>query len=597
MDIKLDKITLHNFAGIASFEMTLNGADAHILGGNATGKTTIVNALIWLLTGKNAADACMNPLPKGCAPETASSVEGAFMIGDEIVTLRREYAEVIAKRRTQTTERKFATRCFYDGAPVTLTDYEERLKAITPLEMLPLLMLPGALARMDWAERRRLLVSLYGEADKSEILRTMELDALAAEKGRLSWSDLRTKLTAARKKAITAQKEIPGRLDEAERQLSQVSGARTVQEIAELIHTAEERRRAMSASWYSSEADRELSQLRGLAAQLSADRAAEAAREEARQALQAQGEQMRRELSRLDTDLEAARDEFRKARGISVQGNTCPYCGQELPADKAKALTAEYTRNRDELLNAAREKGHTLKKRREELAAELAGIDERAGNLPASSERDWAGEAAALKQQILQTEENARQGAGRPVREALTDIEREIAELYAEKGRAESAAYAAQRRRALEDDLRAANAELDRVDRLLYQYDEFMKAFAEESSRRINQHFRRIRFNMTEMQNNGIPREACAILVNGVEYRAAARNELNTEACINAGLEMLDELGNRLGMRWPVLIDNAESVEAHRLLSVQAQMLRFSVSEYQTELTVKIITQEDKKTC
>ena len=51
----LDRLTINNFKGIEHFELALDSLDADIHGDNATGKTTVFDAIQWLLFGKDSA--------------------------------------------------------------------------------------------------------------------------------------------------------------------------------------------------------------------------------------------------------------------------------------------------------------------------------------------------------------------------------------------------------------------------------------------------------------------------------------------------------------------------------------------------------------
>lgn len=49
--VTLLKLELSKFKGAHDFELDLQGANARIMGDNATGKTTIADAFIWVLFG------------------------------------------------------------------------------------------------------------------------------------------------------------------------------------------------------------------------------------------------------------------------------------------------------------------------------------------------------------------------------------------------------------------------------------------------------------------------------------------------------------------------------------------------------------------
>ncbi|WP_416152180.1 AAA family ATPase, partial [Staphylococcus aureus] len=51
-DMKINKLTISNFAGIKEEKFNFDGKDAKIYGNNATGKTTTATALQWLLFDK-----------------------------------------------------------------------------------------------------------------------------------------------------------------------------------------------------------------------------------------------------------------------------------------------------------------------------------------------------------------------------------------------------------------------------------------------------------------------------------------------------------------------------------------------------------------
>ena len=50
--MKILNLTLQNFRGIKNLDLQLDGHDAKIFGANGTGKTTIANAVCWLMAGR-----------------------------------------------------------------------------------------------------------------------------------------------------------------------------------------------------------------------------------------------------------------------------------------------------------------------------------------------------------------------------------------------------------------------------------------------------------------------------------------------------------------------------------------------------------------
>lgn len=54
--MKLVKLKLSNFKGIKSFELDAGGKNVNIYGDNATGKTTLADAFMWLLFDKDSSN-------------------------------------------------------------------------------------------------------------------------------------------------------------------------------------------------------------------------------------------------------------------------------------------------------------------------------------------------------------------------------------------------------------------------------------------------------------------------------------------------------------------------------------------------------------
>ena len=56
MDIILMELKLKNFKGVSNFVLETSGKNISIYGQNATGKTTLIDAFMWLLFDKDSTD-------------------------------------------------------------------------------------------------------------------------------------------------------------------------------------------------------------------------------------------------------------------------------------------------------------------------------------------------------------------------------------------------------------------------------------------------------------------------------------------------------------------------------------------------------------
>ena len=72
--VKLLKLYVENFRGIKNFVLTPDGRSATVQGGNGTGKSTLIAAFLWLLTGKMCIrDRVNNPVQGAVCPLTIPS--------------------------------------------------------------------------------------------------------------------------------------------------------------------------------------------------------------------------------------------------------------------------------------------------------------------------------------------------------------------------------------------------------------------------------------------------------------------------------------------------------------------------------------------
>lgn len=55
MEIKFKKIRIRNFRGLVSFEANLEGRSVRISGANGLGKSSVADAITWVLFGKRTA--------------------------------------------------------------------------------------------------------------------------------------------------------------------------------------------------------------------------------------------------------------------------------------------------------------------------------------------------------------------------------------------------------------------------------------------------------------------------------------------------------------------------------------------------------------
>lgn len=105
MDLKLMDLEIRNFKGCGSLSLPLDGRSASIYGDNAAGKTTVYDALTWLLFGKDSrGNGGFEIKPLDSAGEVAdhgavTEVSATLWADGEPVTLRKTYYEKWSVKR------------------------------------------------------------------------------------------------------------------------------------------------------------------------------------------------------------------------------------------------------------------------------------------------------------------------------------------------------------------------------------------------------------------------------------------------------------------------------------------------------------------
>ena len=116
--------------------------------------------------------------------------------------------------------------------------------------------------------------------------------------------------------------------------------------------------------------------------------------------------------------------------------------------------------------------------------------------------------------------------------------------------------------------------------RIIYLCEEYTKAYVDLVSDKINDSFDLVKFKLFENQINGGITETCEATFEGVPY-----SDLNNAAKINAGLDVINSLSDKLDLKVPIFIDNAESV--NELIKTDTQLVRLVVSK-DKELKIEV---------
>lgn len=230
MEIKFKKVKIRNFRGLVNFEANLEGRSVRIAGANGLGKSSVADAITWVLFGKDSRRRTAFPIdPVDDAGRIIHhldvSVELELLIDDQLTTLRRRRSEKWVQKRGMTTEQLdgHQTTCYIDGRPLPASDFSSHVDTIVKEELFRALTTPDYFPSLPMDQQYRLLVKIVGTRTLAEIAaKDEEALKVVDELGQRSIDQYRQGLSYDLQRTRKEQELIPVRLSEVQGFIEQV---------------------------------------------------------------------------------------------------------------------------------------------------------------------------------------------------------------------------------------------------------------------------------------------------------------------------------------------------------------------------------------
>jgi len=165
MNIKLNRLKIENFKGIKNFEVGLEGENTCIKAENGVGKTTVYDAFLWLLFGKNSegkTDFEVRPLDANNQPVKGLvvAVEADIECDEASHILRKEQHEKVVKKQL----RGYEAVCSIDEVPKKISEYNDYIAELISEDTFKLLTdLNHFNSKLHWTKRREVLLDVAGK--------------------------------------------------------------------------------------------------------------------------------------------------------------------------------------------------------------------------------------------------------------------------------------------------------------------------------------------------------------------------------------------------------------------------------------------------
>jgi exonuclease SbcC len=638
--MELMRQTLTNFKGIRSFTFEPNGQDCDVYGANASGKTTLQDAFLWLLFDKNSQnkkDFNIKTLDANGEPYHGleHTVEAVLQVDGKLVTLKKTLTEKWTKKRGEA-EKQFTghqTEYWVNDVPTKAGEYQQFINGLIGEELFRLITNPLFFPTMHWEKQRALLLAICGDiSDEVVITSDKDLSALTEILGNHSIDNYKKIVNERIKKLNDEISKIPIRIDELTRTLGEEADYSQVE--AELSAKKSELQeietQLLSASHVNEAWRNKQTQLNQLYTDLNQKRSqieleANAERNKLRlefSSLETQIQGTKGEITSLEQQIELAqqkhkenatllqglRDEYITIRAItfvapSADDLSCPTCGQALPDDQSESKIEEqrqkFETDKKRKMEANVTQGKKLKEQDDELvkniglyeANRIALLDylsnvlvdaeeirQKLAQLPEVIDIESHPEYQAIQQQITILEAEM----DKPVEDTTSALLAQKQTITTEIERLNSILNNREVRAKTQERIKELEAE---ERKLAQQISEI------EGHKFLIEKFIKAKVSMLEEAINNcfqtVTFKLFDVQINGgvnecceAMINGVPYADANRAAQINAGLDIINTITRHYGITAPVFVDNAEAV--NELIPCDSQVIRLLVSKDKT---------------
>ena len=639
-NIRIKRLTLENFKCHKNLTLDFMGGNASVYGDNATGKTSIYDALTWLLFGKdsqgngekNIEIKPLNLLGEVKDHDAITSVEAVLLVNGEEIALKRTYQEVWTTKRgsSEPTYDGNTSEYYVNGVPCKKFSFQDRVNELVSEDTFRMLTSVSHFANgITWQERRAVLFRVAGVMDDAQIMATDEtFKPLIDSMGRLSLDDYKKKLLAEKRGFVGAKTEIPARISECEKTIADVEELDFAKARAEgetLTAQRESLEAQLMSIEHNSAADRKRIEIREAQLELAAIENENRAFRASQSIGALDVTMMKQDLSKFqlqlkdreakvsvwektvvgyDKDIADSRERWISTNSETFSGGNCPTCGQTLPAPQLKAATDSFEAQKSKRLREIEQTASAKKALKAQTEARIVELKEEISQLEADIKHKQA-EIIAAEASVIEPVDMADYQANKTAAtEKINALSGELADIMADSTTARNdllrkiaevkaqisiqmeiiskeslLEYSRKRVEELKEDARNAAQCLEAIEGMLFLIDEYSRyktKFVEDS---INSLFRIARFRLFREQANGGIEDRCDVVYEGVPYIS-----VNNGAKINVGIDIINTLSKSYGVTVPLFVDNAESVT--KIESSDTQIIRLVVSENDKELRV-----------
>jgi hypothetical protein len=616
------------FRGLSNIKIEPLGHNVNIYGENGSGKTTIEDAFLWLLFGKDSADKKdfdLIPHKLGIIPPEPNIGQGKEPVAEamleyfgKIVKLKKSYIEEWPKKGELKGRYAGSTTHYYvDDLEVKAGEYQSVVSELVDMKLFKLLTNPRYFSEtLSWQERRETLVKIIGDLSAPidpELSRMMadrpfdKFHALAKQnvKERQKQLDgLPYAISEARRLIPAVLPELPDidalttQKTYLENQLQTLknddAANAAYREIAQV-----ETEIAEARAKYTAAVDAENAKIRA-----GVDKLEREQRDKENEKFRAESEitRLNFDINRLSAEKSRKLTEYHDVYDRQWTGSdTCPTCGQPMPPEQIENAKATFNLQRSEDLERFKSEGVALKAEIEGCQAALVTtqtafaalsdeISVLIGRIRDGCEMIKISlfDAGELGQKLDRLKAELSNGSDANKLAQTLDLEFKIAAMQdqinsAQRLKIQIEQKAEQEKRVAElmAQEKSLNSELGKCEKAVNLCEKHVKNLAKALETAINGKFKIARFRLFQVQKNGEEAECCDVV-----YPNGSTN-LSTGERMQTGIDIINTLSEYYGVDAPIWIDNAEGITLP--VESRAQLINLIVSEKDEKLRIEVL--------
>ena len=597
--MKINTLRIENFKGIKSLVLNLNGNNANIYGDNGTGKTTIYDAWLWLLFGKDSNDRKdfeIRPLDADGSPieGVVSVVEAQLDLEDRTITLRRETREKRGKPKGLDKEvfLGMQTDYFVNSVQVKKGEYDRTINEIADERLFKILANPLYFNEvLSWSERRKMLIDFAMSMTDREIAEAdEELSEVADMLEGISAEDLKKDIERRIRELEKESLSIPVRIDEIKRTLDTLKSKGNLNDLSQELERLKNQREKIVSGTKNPYSEK-IIELSNRVAKIQTERNEKI--NELRKGLRTveeiemEAEATQDRIAFLERKIEAKRKEWLNVKNEKPNiPNKCPCCGAPLPEEKRQKAVEEFNQKKAEKMEAIEMEGKTYRTELEGLRKKMVSLKNEMIKIKEVEQkiREILSEPIPEEVELRKLKEEMEKQS---VKIDTSKLDIKIEELERKIAKIASTTDLEKRMDSLLQEEKAVKVEMAELKDTIELLDRVVAKKIEILEDTINSKFEKVRFKLFKEKTKGIFEETCETTVDGVPYR-----NLNHGTKVVAGLNIIKTLARKHSLSIPIFIDNRESVTAIPDMDT-IQIINLIVKE---KSPLKVEVQEEKMT-